>query len=85
MDELATRRFHIRLEFLPLTSEKLINLYNIKFHPLAGDVDDNSLFDLKNLKNLAPGDVHAVLSRLAFQERLTHHEIIGELKKGIGL
>ncbi len=81
MDEAAMRRFHIKLEFRPLTTEKLINLYNIKFQALAGDLDDQSLFNLKNFKNLAPGDVHAVWSRLAFQERLTHQEIIGELKK----
>ncbi len=83
MDEAAMRRFHIKLEFRPLTAEKLIQLYKMKFSDLAGEVDEASKSDLSRLSSLTPGDVHAVWSRLAYQEQVSHNEIVSELKKEI--
>ena len=83
MDEAAMRRFHIKLEFRPLLGEKLLELYKMKFTSLAGDLDETLSRDLSKFTNLTPGDVHAVWSRLAYQEELTHPEIINELKREI--
>lgn len=83
MDEAAMRRFHIKLEFRPLTIEKLTELYKLKFTELAGEFDEKSLKDLARLNSLTPGDVHAVWSRLAYQEHVSHKEIINELRNEV--
>ena len=83
MDEAAMRRFHIKLEFRPLTGERLLELYLIKFKDQAGEIDQKTKSEILKINSLTPGDVHAVWSRLAYEEQVTHPEIIDEIKKEI--
>jgi SpoVK/Ycf46/Vps4 family AAA+-type ATPase len=81
LDEAAMRRFHLKVEFRSLNPEKLKELYLLKFTCMAGDL---SLVDLKNLQSishLTPGDLHAVWSRICYEDKISHKEIISELRK----
>jgi hypothetical protein len=81
MDEAAMRRFHIKLEFRPLTGEKLLSLYKLKFTSLFGEIDEKVQKEILKINNLTPGDIHAVWSRLLYQDQMAHEEILAELKK----
>jgi len=81
MDEAAMRRFHIKLEFRPLSGERLLELYLIKFKDQTGEIDQKTKYEILKINSLTPGDVHAVWSRLIYQEELSHVQIISELKK----
>jgi len=81
MDEAAMRRFHLKVEFRPLTFEKLLNLYNVKFKPLAGDLPGKLQKDLERFAHLTPGDIHAVWSRMFYEDKINHEEIINELRR----
>jgi|GEM_PF-2483913 len=94
LDEACLRRFHLKVEMLPLKSEQLLNIYRAKFEMVAGMLSENEKTKLADFKNVAFGDIHAVWTKLSYESSLTHDEIISCLeselkwkkdKKEIGL
>lgn len=81
MDEAAMRRFHLKVEFRALTSEKLLSLYELKFKDLVGNLSNKQIQDLRRMTSLTPGDIHAVWSRVCYEDKISHDEIISELKR----
>ena len=71
----------MKLEFKPLTADKLTELYKMKFSDLAGSVDESTKNELSRFNKLTPGDLHAEWSRMAYQDKISHVEIMQELKR----
>lgn len=83
LDRASLRRFHFKLEFLPLDHQKAAALFRSYFDDfvktLPGDLEIAGA--LNRVGNLTPGDFRAVRQRLQFCERasLPWMEIVDEL------
>lgn len=83
MDNAAMRRFAFKVAFDYSRSEQLPLLYALFLEPLAGSPLPKPLLkELTSLKNLTPGDFQSVRvrSRLSGQDRLTHKELLAEIR-----
>lgn len=80
MDEAAMRRFHLKIEFRPLTTEKTLQLYQSMFFSKVGALEPHNKILLGGLTNLTPGDFHSVWSKLSYEDKISHEDIIRELK-----
>lgn len=80
MDEAAMRRFHMKVEFRSLTLEKLTELYSLKFSQKAGEITQRVKTELERIPLLTPGDLNAVWSRISYEDRISHEEILSELR-----
>ena len=94
LDEACLRRFHLKIEMLPLQSDQMLQIYQDKFCVIAGNMSEKEIGRLKGLRNVAFGDIHAVWTKLSYESSLNHAEIINCLeselkwkreKKEIGL
>lgn len=94
LDEACLRRFHLKVEMLPLKPDQIVQIYQDKFKKAEGELSDSEIIRLQNLRNVAFGDIHAVWSKLSYESCLKHSEVISNLeselkwkrdKKEIGL
>ncbi len=84
IDNAAMRRFAFKVGFDYSGPEQLASLYNALLAPLAGsELPDEQRNALLQIKNLTPGDFHAVQTRLSLekQESVTHTQMLNELKQ----
>jgi SpoVK/Ycf46/Vps4 family AAA+-type ATPase len=83
LDMAAMRRFAIKVEFTYAEPEQIEILYNIILSPLASrELSPTSLSTLCHLKQLAPGDFHAVRSQHWFDDpkSIAPEQLIDELR-----
>ena len=88
LDRASLRRFHFKLEFLPLDHKKAAALFRSYFdefvEALPADMEIESA--LNRVGNLTPGDFRAVRQRLQFCERASFtwmqiiHELVSEVR-----
>lgn len=84
LDHAALRRFKFKIEFRPLTSEGVLDFYNILFKPLLPEdspLSDEDVRELKGINNLTPGDFAAVRDKHLFSDpsSITHKLLIHDL------
>lgn len=83
LDRASLRRFHFKLEFLPLDYRKAAVLFRSYFGEFIETPPDGAEIEgaLQRISNLTPGDFRAVRQRLQFCERasFTWQQIIHEL------
>ncbi len=81
IDHAALRRFHLKVKFEDLKSEKLIHVYQAFFSKLVPDeLTSVESLKLQCINNLNPGDFKAVYNGGLFKKGLSHQEIISRLQ-----
>ena len=83
MDSASMRRFSFKVGFDYSGPEQIIALYNALLAPTADAPLSRALKkELMGIKNLTPGDFHAVQARLALEKsgKPSPNELIAELK-----
>lgn len=88
LDHAALRRFKFKIEFLPLTPEGNLRLYNSLLKPLAmnnKEITDREIRQIKTLRNLTPGDFAVVKDQNIFvdQNTITHQWLIDSLRNEV--
>jgi hypothetical protein len=85
LDHAALRRFHLKIEFRPLSSEGNILFYNRLLLPLCGNGWKLTEADQRRLgimNGLTPGDFAVVRKQLMFHDvsDITHESLIASLE-----
>lgn len=84
MDNAAMRRFTFKVGFDYAGPEQILSLYNALLAPLAdAPISQQIEKELMRIKNLTPGDFHAVRTRVALEneDKLTPAALLEELKR----
>jgi transitional endoplasmic reticulum ATPase len=85
LDHAALRRFHLKIEFLPLSSEGNMLFYNTLLLPLCGNsrkLTEAAARRLCIMKSLTPGDFSVVRKQCMFQDvdDITQEALIASLE-----
>ena len=82
LDQAALRRFKFKIEFLPLTPEGNLEMYQTVLRSLnpRGALSLEEEREVRSLKNMTPGDFHVVAEKFSYIEsRVTHKQLISSL------
>lgn len=89
LDEAALRRFKFKIEFKPLTTEGVLEMYQTVLVPLIGHegLTASENRELSRLAGLTPGDFHVVAEKYYFADSasLSHRLFIDSLKDELKL
>jgi hypothetical protein len=83
LDTASLRRFNHKIGFDYLAAKGILLFYELLLQPLCSDlIDPLSISDLKQIKNLAPGDFKLVRNRYWFHSKIEikHAILIDSLK-----
>ena len=84
LDSASMRRFRFKVEFRPLTSEGVLEIYDTVLFPLVStdkNLSENDRLQLQSMKNLTVGDFSVVRDQHIFMDRneITHTLLINAL------
>ena len=83
LDQAALRRFKFKIEFLPLTAEGNLEMYQTVLLPFINKSTLSPTLEnkIKSLKKLTPGDFHVVAEKFSLMDtQPTHQQIIQSLE-----
>ncbi|MHB8846133.1 MAG: AAA family ATPase [Nitrospirota bacterium] len=87
LDHAALRRFRFKIRFDPLTPDGNEQFYQKILLPLSGDtmIPSEVAMQVRNLRNLTPGDFSVVKDRYAFEEggAIFHDKLIDALREEV--
>ena len=86
LDQAALRRFKFKIEFLPLTAEGNLEMYQTVLLPFINKRTLSPTLEkkIRSLKKLTPGDFHVVAEKFSLMDtKPTHQQIIQSLEDEI--
>ena len=85
LDKASLRRFDIKIEFKPLNSNQLKEMFIFTCQKLNIKIDNSILDKVKNLKNITLGDFGMIIRQHKFTKVISSESLYNKLKKETNL